>query len=250
MRRTHSDGFTLVEVLVVTPFLMLAVLAILAYMFNAFLDMTARSAKLELESNAQIALFTIRDDIMFTNYFAGTVQPDASDPNKPGGWNAIADNALILSEVAYTANRQNTSRELVYQKDNPSPCSSISDGLNPFSTNTLIYFVQDGTLYMRSVIPDQSNNCSATYRNQTCPASVASPTCPADSVLARDVKDFSIVYYSRFVDDSQTPLDPTTLTDPDAFIRVSRADITLTLEKKINAEPVSTTATVSLKKID
>lgn len=250
MRQPRNTGFTLVEVLIVAPFMMLTILLILVFMFNAFLDMNTKSAKLELESNAQIALFTIRDDIMFTNYFVGTVQPDANDPNKSGGWNAINDDALILSEVSYTANRQSPSRELVYQKDNPSPCNALDDGLNPYSTNTLIYFVENETLYMRTIIPDQANNCASTYRKQTCPASVATPSCPADSVLAHGVKDFSITYYSRFVDDSLVPVDPATLVDPDAFIRVSRADISLTLERTVNGEPISSTANVSLKKVD
>lgn len=250
-RRTPPNGFTLVEVLVVSPVMMLSIMLILSFMFNAFVDMSAKSAQLELDSDAQLALFTVRDDIMFANYFAGTVQPDANDPNKSGGWNAINDNALILSEASYTANRQSQNRELVYIKDSPNPCGSIDDGQNAFSTNTLIYFVENNTLYLRVIIPDQLNNCLSTYRKQTCPASVATPDCPADSVIATNVKDFSLTYYTHHdgEHDSSEPIDPATLTDPNAFVRVSRADINLTLERIVNAEPIEATATVSIKKV-
>jgi type II secretory pathway component PulJ len=251
--RRFSKGFTLVEMVVIMPIMIVAIAITITFILNVFISLSSKNTVVSQQLSAQSALFTIRDDIMFANFFEGELQPNESDPYAPRGpntWHAKTDNALMISEIAYTANRQNPDRTVVRVKDAPSPCTTADYTTNIPATNTLIYFVSGGKLYRRTIIPDQTKNCTTTFRIQSCPAANASPTCPADIMLAEDVKTFSITYYSGKTGDADTPVTSSILSDADKYIRITKADIILTLEKVVNGEPVSSTAKLTLKKAE
>lgn len=255
MKRTQS-GFTLVEVVVILPVMIVAIAVTITFMVNLMLQISAKNANIALQLEAQSALFAIRDEIQFANFFEGTIQPNETDANQPaGGWDSTADltnKKLILSEVAYTANRQNINRSIVRIADAPNPCTASDLSGNQFATNTLIYFrnVTTKKLFRRVIVPDQSQNCSTTYRKQTCPT--AAPSCPADLLLAENVKDFDITFYSGKSGSADVEVSPATLsgTGKSRFIKVTRADLTLTLERTISGEPTTATAKISLKKAE
>lgn len=248
--RINHKGFTLVEVVVVMPMMILTIMIIGSLLITLYTKLGEESGKIELELAAQSALFSSRDDLFYAVRFAGTPQPDTTDSYAPaGGWNAVRDNALVIYEAAYTKNRQSPDRELVYKKDLPHACDSTNLSENQYSTNTIIYFLKEGTVYRRSLIPDQTANCSTTYRKQSCPASNSTDTCPADNIIAENVKSFSLAYYRRDGDQGQIP-NSDLEADPNLFIQVSRADIELTLEKFINGKPIQSSAKINVKKIE
>ncbi len=246
--RFRQSGFTLLEVVIIIPIMILTVAVLVAFLITVYGNLLSKNVSLQLAAEAQSALFSMRDDMYYAVRFASTNQVDTTDPNAPsGGWNAANQNALIVYEAAYTAPREIAARQLVYKKDMPNPCNGTEIGQNQYSTNTLIYFVSGSTLYKRVLVPDQTKNCLSTYRLQSCP--VAGGGCPQDVAVASDVKQFSQRFYSGW--SSNTEITTAQLqTDPKQYIQVSRVDITLTLEKKVNAEPVTATASISIKKIE
>ncbi len=243
----RQRGFTLVELLVVVPGVLIIVAVMVAFLFSLYSNLLTKNGQLELEVNAQSALFAIRDDPFFAIRFAGSNQDDTTDSHAPGGsWNAIDDNAFIVYEAAFDANRQSSTRQLSYKKDEPNACNSPDISQNQFSVNSLIYFIQNGTLYRRILIPDQSLNCLTTYRLQSCPSASATPSCPADTIVAENVKSFAINYFDR----AGVALSNASLqSNPDLFIQAQRADIVLELEKLVNAQPIGATAKISIKKV-
>lgn len=261
--RRNQKGFTLIEVVVILPVMIVAIAITITFMVNLMLSIGTKNANIALQLEAQSALFTIRDEIQFANFFEGSIQPNEEDANQPaGGWDSTKDSTatpsnirLIISEIAYTANRQNPDRAVVRIKNAPSPCTATDLTGNQAATNTLIYFWDPptGKLYRRVVIPDQTLNCAVTYRKKTCPASAVTPTCPQDLLLAENVKAFSVTFYSSKTGSPDVAIDPTTLTGTAGkakFIKVTRADIILTLERMIGGEPTSATAKISIKKAE
>lgn len=246
-----EKGFTLVEVVVVLPMMLITLAAIGALLMNVYVSLSEKTGRLEMELEGQSTLFAMRDDLFYATRFAGTNQSDTTDAFEPtGGWNAIRDKALIVYEASYTKNRQSVDRKLIRKDNSPKPCSSIDVDQNNYSINTIIYFQQGSNLYRRVLIPDQANNCDITYRQQTCPAANVPTSCSvADTLIAQNVKTYDITYYEKSSTDKV--ISSSTLeSDPNRFIRVARAEINLTLEKLINAEPVQTKAKINIKKIE
>ena len=246
--RKKDGGYTLVELLVVMPIMVLSVAVLATYLITLYGRLLEQNGRLELNITAQQALFNTRDDLFFANRFAGTKQTDTTDVNQPsGGWNAITHNALIIWENAYTANRQTASRQLVYKNNEPYACASPSITDNQYSTNTVILFLSSNKLYRRVLVPDQTANCATTFRLQSCPEASATVSCPADTVIAEDVSSFTMVYYDR--DNLVIPSGDLT-SNPASFIQVQRAEITLALQKTINGELVNATSKISIKKLE
>ncbi|PLS80601.1 hypothetical protein CYG49_05025 [Candidatus Saccharibacteria bacterium] len=244
----RQRGFTLVEVIVVIPMLAIVVAILITFMVNIYASLLSKNDRLQLEANAQNALFNTRDDLLSAVRFSGKIQSDTNDLYAPaGGWDAIEDNALIIYESSYTKNRQSSDRQLIYKKDMPHACDSSLLYENQYSTNTLILFVNNKKLYRRILIPDQSNNCLTTFRQQTCPPEVGS--CPSDSIIAENVKELKLRYFRR--NNNQEEIDAATLlASPSFFVQISRVELSLTLEKMVNAEPVTVNAKIDIKKVE
>jgi Tfp pilus assembly protein PilE len=246
-----QQGFTLVEVLVVTPIMALTIAILASLLVTLYTDLAAKSGRMQLDTSAQSALFTMRDDMFYSLRFAGKQQPDIPSPNSepPSGsqWNAIGHNALIVYEAAYTANRQNSGRHIIYKKDAPFTCTNGEVNQNQISTNTIIYYFDAGNqkVYRRVLIPDQALNCAATYRKKTC--RVQAPGCAADTVIATDVDQFNITYY----DSGGNVISAASLqAAPEKFIQVQRADVKIVLKKYINGEPAVSSARISIKAVE
>lgn len=241
-------GFTLVELLVTIPTVVMITAVVISLLMNLYGNLLTKNGLLEMEVDAQSALFTIRDDPFFAVHFAGTNQDGTTDTYAPtGGWNAVNDNAFIIYEASFNANRQTATRQLIYKQDEPHACNAPEINENQFSTNTLIYFVSGGTLYRRVLIPNQSLNCLTTFRKQTCPLANSSAACPADVVITRNVQSFTATYYDR----QGTLISASSLeSNPDLFLQAQRADLLLNLQKNINGEPANVSASISIKKTE
>jgi hypothetical protein len=100
------------------------------------------------------------------------------DSNAPGGnqygWQSTAS-TLVLATAA-----QDNSRNVIF-----------SDAKNYITQkNNVVYFVQDGTLYKRTIAAPVAGNSAVT----TCPPASASSGCPADKELLHDVTVFQVSY--------------------------------------------------------
>lgn len=238
MQRLRADsGFTLIEVLIIAPIVILFIGAFIALaigLTGESLQMRERNAMVydsqaslnDIESNAARA----------THFYASTVDATGTLPTKQGknddttpftSSNGSAPDALIFNAVATDLRVYDPFRSIVYIGGT---CSSA----NPVYTYTTIYFVgSDKSLYKRQVL-SSSTPCTTPYQKGTCSAAVMQSSPPAncmaaDDLLMTQVTDFSISYYNGTTSTS----DPT---------QANTIKITLTTSRSISGQSITYSA--------
>lgn len=174
--KLNNAGFTLVELAVATAVTGILILVIMGFTINSFAQISITEARGDLLREAQFSLDTLTEDArLSSNSYAETV---ILDPNAPGSsqkWQGDAS-TLILATAA-----QDTNRNILFA--DPLQYSSHK--------NNRVYFVNNGTLYRRTLAANLPNNALQT----TCPKAEISSTCPGDSMLAHNISEFSIKYF-------------------------------------------------------
>jgi Tfp pilus assembly protein PilW len=96
---SRSKGFTLVELLVISPIIMVVVLAILTFLFNEYGNITQQNGQLNLQVESQNILFGLQDDIWYANAFSSDLNSNLTDTYAPqGGWvSNTTPQTLIIS---------------------------------------------------------------------------------------------------------------------------------------------------------
>lgn len=174
----NSRGFTLVEGLVAISVTSLVVLVVTVFMINNIQQSTLASARQNMLRELQQTLDLAANDIRLSaNADTNNRWPDSNSPSgasSPYSWTSNA-NTLVLATAA----------------EDQSGTVIFSDPQNYVTVkNNIIFFVQNGTLYKRTLAADDSNNASKT----TCPAASANSACPADKELLTNVQSFTVTY--------------------------------------------------------
>lgn len=187
LRTTLNAGFTLVEMLVVAPIIILAIGAFIALIVNLTGEvMSSRGANM-LTYNLQDALNRIEEDVKLSaGYLATNSIPFGStNPQGRGGVNSTTNfiltdpthgTALILNSYATNGNPVSINSGLIYLADKPNDCSDYAaySKNRPMTTN-IVYFIDgDGTLWRRVIMPLDYDN-PATYCGSSVPWQ--RPTC-------------------------------------------------------------------------
>lgn len=183
-RREGEKAFTLVEVLVVAPIIILSVGALVTVIINLTGKVIEARADAAIVYDMQDALNSIEEDIEISGRYLATSQvvtasPQGSD-NSTGTFaniNSSLGTMLILKMVNSDVNESifitNTQmglsepRRLVY-KNTPNSCSSDDVVYNdPYYTN-VIYFIQNDTLWRRTVYDASSTPCVNPWEKPSC----------------------------------------------------------------------------------
>lgn len=174
--RNIQGGFTLVELSVATAVTGILIIVVMSFMINSFAQISRDSARSDLLREAQISLDAITQDIrLSSNSYETSSILDENAPGNGEAWTA-SSTVLILATAA-----QDRNRNILF-----------ADALHYTShKNNRIYFVDNGTLYRRTLATDVENNAVST----SCPASQANSGCPQDSLLARNVHAFTVKYF-------------------------------------------------------
>jgi type II secretory pathway pseudopilin PulG len=238
---THRErGFTLVELLVIGPVMLLATITAMTFLFNQYGQIVKQDGQLRLRMEAQNLLFGFQDDLWFANQFSSTINSNLSDPYEPsGGWsNATSPPTLIISLTALTTNQRDPNRQPVYI--NESTCTPPDgDGANSILYNNTIYFLEGTNLYKRTLTaPAGLATCGTSYEKQTCPEANSSPTCRADPVLSDHVTSFSVTYYDEDNVVTATPEE------------AESVEVSLALTDKAFGEDVTATSNLRLRKLN
>lgn len=175
----NRSGFTLVEAVIATAVVGLLAVLILNFLTNTLVNSVYKNARRDLLDETQLTLNEMNRDIRHaSNVDDQNRWPDNNAPGAPSdlySWNSD-DDTVILASPAVDSNN-----EFIYQ--------------DPFAyityKNNLIYFVENGTLYRRTLAADVNNNSART----TCPQDNAT-SCPEDSKLAEGVTNFHIDYFN------------------------------------------------------
>lgn len=185
-----STGFTVIELLVAMSVMGLLIIVFMNFTNNTLVQTSITSARGDLLREAQLALDLIARDIRLSsnaddfNRIPDNNAPDA--PTNPFSWYSD-ENTLVLATAAMDANKN-----IIFE--DPLRYSSLK--------NNNIYYVQDRTLYIRTLAADQAENIART----SCPENIATTDCPADrKLIINNVERFKIRYLSADDTEVLTP---------------------------------------------
>ncbi len=238
-RDKNQGGFTLVELIVIAPILMVTVIIMMSFLFNQFGQLTQEGARLRMVTDAQLVVLSMQDDVFFASAFMTTLNPGLTDPHEPsGGWDyATTPQTLIVSLPALTGSNRDPNREPVYI--DTEGCDEAVIETNAPLLNNVIYFAEGTNLYKRTVsAPEGVVTCGTSHDKQTCPEAFVTQDCPRDILLTDKLNEFTVTYF-----DSNN----TEVTDPELAKRVK---VDIELKDRAFAEDVFGNATITMKKLN
>lgn len=238
-RQLHEQGFTLIEILIMSPIVMLTIVIIISFLFNQYGQLVQQGSQLNLNVEAQNITFSMQDDLFFANAYSSGINTYLTDSNQPtGGWKAATTpQTLIVSVPAETANRRSPSRQAVYI--NTEGCDATVLTENSPLYNNVIYFVSGTNLYKRYLTaPSTLSTCGTSYQKQTCPSNKVTSSCPADRLLTDKLQSFTVTYYDT---------GNAVTTNPDIAEKVK---IDIQLKDRAYAEDLTSSSTITLRKIN
>jgi type II secretory pathway pseudopilin PulG len=172
--RHHNlrTGFTIVEMLVVAPIVILVIGGFIAGLLYLTGDALMESRKVKLVNDTQTVLDQMEEDIKMSGAFLAVNNMAIVSPQ---GFNDATSNftnvglstgpALILNTFVTNTNPQSQTRRLVNIADMPNLCSSGNAVYqNQVMTMNTVYFVKDNTLWKRTLATNgyASKVCSGT----------------------------------------------------------------------------------------
>jgi len=201
-------GFTLIEMLVVAPIVLLVIGVFIAAIINITGEvLSARSAN-SLSYNIQDALSRIEQDIKLSGGFLSTNNITLTSPQ---GYNDDTTNfhnidqttgtMLILNSYTTANNPQSTAPDILYAAGQPNPCDNPLINKNQPVMMNVVYFVKNGTLWRRTIASSnyETVGCSKPWQQPSCAQNVTNAFCKTTDLQLVDGIDasagFTISYY-------------------------------------------------------
>jgi Tfp pilus assembly protein PilE len=214
MRRlqvNRTKGFTLVEVLVISPIVILFIGAFIALAVGLTGETLQLREKNAATYDVQAALNIMETSIVqatgFMSTTSGVQSPQGKNNSATQFTNTSAPDpdTLILNAAATTRRPTDPARSLIYMG------TGACNNKNPIYTYTTVYFVDTttSTLYKRTILPQQPA-CAQPWQRGSCNANdiaANSTICDAqDEKLLDNVASVTIQYFADAT--STTPLNP------------------------------------------
>lgn len=230
--RSAERGFTLVEVVVVLPVVLITCVFLIGLLVSKNGELYERNARITLRLEGLLTLDKLQDELSFASKFNDNLRAPLSDPNAPsGGWkyNTTPSSTLIIDLPAIDKPRKDPSRQFVYY--------TSGTYAGQIAVNDIIYFVSGNTLWRRVVAPNTSQVSPANYFLKTCPESAATANCQKDLEMSRHVASMSVDYYD--VDNVLVNNNP---------IVADKAKVTLNMTDTANGKQINETVSITVKK--
>jgi hypothetical protein len=235
-------GFTIVEILIVAPIVILVIGVFIGVVVNMTGDVLATRGADTLAYNIQDALNRIEQDVTVSGGFLATnnitlTSPQGYDDGTAPFTNIGANGTmLILNSYATSTNPLSSVNNTIYAANQPNPCSSAQISQNPAVIFNIVYFVKNGTLWRRVVAPANyaTAGCSVPWQQPSCSPGVSNVFCKSQDIRLVDginsSNGFSIDYYTN--SSSTTPNDSS---NPSNAVRQAILQTTNTVAVTINA---------------
>lgn len=199
MQTKRTSGFTLIEVMIIAPIVILFIGAFIALVVN----LTGESLRLREKNAAAFNVQEALNDMEANVTLATSFQTSTTNVISPQGKNSSATNftnetagqsdTLIMKAAATTKNPIDPTRSLIYTG------SGACNARNVVYQYYTIYFVSGGSLYKRTILPVQAA-CAVPWQRGSCEESVvaANPTVckKSDEKLLENVSAIDIQYFS------------------------------------------------------
>lgn len=281
------NGFTIVEMLVIAPIVILTIGAFITVIVNMTGEVLATRSANVLAYDIQDALGRIEEDVkLSTTFLAQTNISPISSPQGIGNdttafqnVDPTAGDVLVLNALATTGNPLLATSSLIYLVNSPNACSSaLLTQNNPMTTN-IVYFVKAdpdnnnvNALWRRTITTANytTNGCSAPWQQPSCNPNYMK-TNPGSSTFCKtqDVKlvdyvnpsDFSIEYFSTAdatiantvaSNTSCTPISsaPCVATRNAALQTTTTVGASINVSKKVGGRDISQSGTIRATKLD
>jgi len=252
--RKHARGFTIVEMLVISPIIMLTIGTFITAIISMTGEVLAARAKNMLAYNVQDAMTQIEHDVRNSTSFLAT---NSSTPlTSPQGYendttsffnvDVVKGDMLILEQNATLDNPITASRSLVYLKDRPYSCGSPQIRNNTPLTTNVVYFIRNNTLWRRTILQNDyaspTTSCATPWQQPSCqPGYSASGFCKTNDVeLVKGVtaNDFSVDYF----DTPASTIANATINSPGTPLATRTALLATTKTARITINATSTVA--------
>ena len=171
-----SKGFTIVELLVVAPIVLLTISILIGVIINVTGDTIATRSQNLLSYNVQDSLNRIEQDVYRTTNFLSVNSISISSPqgynNDTTAFKNVGTNGLmlILSLPATNKNPLTNDYRPIYLSNSPYTCASSDVSKNNQMMINIVYFVKDSTLWRRTLMPSNyaSAGCETPYQKPSC----------------------------------------------------------------------------------
>ena len=250
-----AAGFTLIEMLVIAPIVILAIGGFIALMVNMVGNVLVTRDQTNMIYESQDALNRIEDDIRLSSQFLTTTgtlsSPQGSDSNFTGtAAFSNSSNTLILSTYTTTKNPGDSTRELVYFRNQPNACDSQKI-FNKVLNGQIIYFIKNGSLWRRTILPSYNTNatpdlqtvCATPWQLNSCSPGYSASRCQTNDVeVMKNISSLTVEYYS-------TPSSTTNIGASSANAATS-VKVTTNGSKTTAGRPVSVSQSTRVTKIN
>lgn len=202
-----SAGFTLVEILVIAPIVMLALGGFIALMVTMVGDVLATRDQNMMTYESQDTLSLIESDVKLSvGYLTTTgtlLSPQGSNDATSPFTNTT--NTLILHSLATNVKPEDSARKVMYFDDQPHDCASTEVIFNQVYLIKKIYFIKNGSLWRRTAMPiynvnsssDAETICSQPWQKDSCSPGYTNTTrCDVnDMELMKNVTSMNVEYF-------------------------------------------------------
>ena len=256
----RSSGFTLIEVMIIAPIVVLVIGGFIALIISMVGDVLLTRDQNTMAYETQDVLDRIEQDTRLSTKFLTTtgtlVAPQGSNSNFTGtAAFTNASNTLIFNSLATDENPSSSTRSLIYYANQPNPCGSQETFNRAFSIQ-IIYFIKSGSLWRRTIVPDYNHNspvdsqtvCSSPpydpwQQNSCSPGYGVATRCQTnDEEVMKNVNALTVQYFG----------DPNSTTDLGAASAASATTIgvTVTGQKTTAARNITSSASLRATKLN
>ncbi|MEP7204970.1 MAG: fibronectin type III domain-containing protein [Candidatus Saccharibacteria bacterium] len=208
--RQTPGGFTIVEMLIIAPIVLLTIGAFVTIIVNMTGEVLATRSSNVLAYNIQDSLSRIEADVKASDSFAeaNKITPLSTSQgydNAISGFNnvdATLGNMLILSLPITTGGPDSFSTSYVYLANAPNACNSPQLKNNNVMMMNVVYFVKNKTLWRRTLMPSNyqttTDRCGVPYQQPSC--LVTGGFCVTQDIRLLDdidVSGFNLQYYVK-----------------------------------------------------
>ncbi len=264
-------GFTIIEVAIVAPMLILIVLGILALLINLVTDNAVQIARNSLIGETRSAFSAIENDVASSSTFIpsslpsnftdgsprptsftyksdGTTTNNVSSSNLKGiflqGYNQVLD--------PDPSNTSKTRTIPAYKQNGDPTCSNINTDLGNAMPIAVMYWVEKGDLYRRTIIDKDTPTtaiCGTPLVKQSCPEDAAqvAPCTVIDTKLMSNVTKFQIDYY--LTPSSTTPMNAYIASPSPTIDQARSIQVTVEATKQAAGQSVNYSSSLRISRL-
>ncbi|MEO6109729.1 MAG: fibronectin type III domain-containing protein [Candidatus Saccharimonadales bacterium] len=207
-QRTSQKGFTLIEILIIAPIVILTIGAFLTVIISVTGEVLASRGSNQLTYNVQDTMNRIEQDVKLSSVF---LAQNNITPASPQGYNDATSNftnvggatgpMLILNVLVTNDNPLTLGSGVVYLSNQPNGCGTALVQNNVPMTMNVIYYIKGTTLWRRTVMPSNyaSTGCSTPWQRPSCSVGYTDPFCKTNDVRLVDgvnPSSFFIQYFT------------------------------------------------------